>query len=113
MKKLFYELFRDDNNINEKSIIGFISFLFLVMTIIIDIITGAIGADFPIHEFVFNGFLIMTLGSFGIASVDKFVNSGKEAKEDENDYDDISHPKRTRGSRRNKTTCSECGSELG
>jgi hypothetical protein len=31
----------------------------------------------PIHEFVFDGFMVITLGSFGIASVDKFINAKK------------------------------------
>jgi hypothetical protein len=89
MKKFFSDLFRDDNDINEKSIIGFISFLFLVLTIFIDIITGLLGTDFPIHEFVFNGFLIMTLGSFGIASVDKYINKDSKISKNDEHVDDF------------------------
>ena len=82
MKKFFSDLFKDSNDINEKSVIGFGAFLMLVLTIIVDLVTGLMGKDLPIHEFIFDGFLIMTLGSFGIASVDKFINKGKK-KEDE------------------------------
>jgi hypothetical protein len=74
MKKFFYQLFSDNNDINEKAIIGFGSFLMLVFAFLIDIVTGLMGIEFPIHQFIFDGFLIMTLGSFGIATVDKYIN---------------------------------------
>jgi hypothetical protein len=85
MKKFFYKLFKDNNDINEKAIIGFGAFIMLVLTLIVDLITGLMGRELPIEEFIFNGFLIMTLGSFGIASVDKFLN---KRKKDEDDYED-------------------------
>jgi hypothetical protein len=83
VKKFFYNLFSDSNNINEKSIVGFISFTMMVLTLIIDIITGIIGIDMPIEKFIFDGFLILSLGVFGIASVDKFVNKNKSNGNDE------------------------------
>jgi len=73
MKKFINDLFRDENDINEKSVVGFGAFLMLVMTIIVDLVTGLQGLELPINEFVFDGFMIITLGSFGIASVDKFL----------------------------------------
>ena len=30
------------------------------------------------NEFIFNGFLVITLGAFGIASVDKYINRKNE-----------------------------------
>lgn len=42
-----------------------------------DIITGYLGKELIVNEFVFNAFLILTLGCFGISSVDKFVNKRK------------------------------------
>jgi hypothetical protein len=77
MKQLFKNLFDDSNSINEKSVVGFTAFLMMVITLIADIITGIIGKNMPIHEFVFNGFMIIVLGAFGIASVDKFINKRK------------------------------------
>jgi hypothetical protein len=77
MKQFFKNLFDDSNSINEKSVVGFIAFLMMVITLIADIITGIIGKNMPIHEFVFNGFMIIVLGAFGIASVDKFINKRK------------------------------------
>jgi hypothetical protein len=82
MKKFFHNLFDDNNTINEKSVVGFGAFIMMVITLGVDIVTGVLGNEMPIHEFVFDGFLVITLGSFGIASVDKWVNN-KNAKSDE------------------------------
>ncbi len=76
----FKELFSDDNHINEKSIIGFASFLIMTIFAIADIVTGYFGKELVITDFIFNSFLIMTLGSFGIASVDKYINAKKDDK---------------------------------
>ena len=79
------ELFSDDNHINEKSVVGFGAFLMMVLTLTVDIVTGVMGKEMPIHEFVFDGFMVITLGAFGIASVDKFINAkkGNKVEEDE------------------------------
>lgn len=77
MKKFFSQLFNDNNTINEKSVIGFLSFMVMVIFAIADIITGYIGKDLVINEFIFNAFMWMTLGCFGIASIDKWINKDK------------------------------------
>lgn len=82
MKKFLGKLFDDNNTLNEKAVVGFGSFLMMVITLLVDIVTGVMGNEMPIHEFVFDGFLVITLGSFGIASVDKWVNN-KNSKSEE------------------------------
>lgn len=74
----FKDLFNDTNNINEKSVIGFASFTVMVIAITVDIVTGALGKPLVINEYIFNAFLILTLGSFGIASIDKYINRKAE-----------------------------------
>lgn len=71
------ELFKDDNSVNEKSVIGVLSFVMMVITLLIDLYTGVMGYEMPIHEFIFDGFLYITLGSLGIASVDKIWGNKK------------------------------------
>jgi hypothetical protein len=83
MKNLLKNLFKDGNDINEKSIIGFASFFVMVIFAVVDLVTGYLGKPLLINEFIFNSFLIMTLGAFGIASVDKFINSKYENKSSE------------------------------
>ena len=77
MKQWLKSLFDDSNNINEKSVVGFTAFAMMVVTLIADIVTGLVGKEMPIHEFVFDGFMVIVLGAFGIASVDKFINKRK------------------------------------
>ena len=72
--KRFIEIFKDDNHWNEKTIIGFLSFAIMVIVIVADVVTGAFGKDLLINEFTYNSFLIVTLGSFGIAGLEKFAN---------------------------------------
>jgi hypothetical protein len=83
MKKFFKSLFNDDNNINEKAVIGFGAFVMMVIFAIADIITGSMGKELIVQEFIFNSFLIMTLGCFGIASVDKYMNKKFGDKQEE------------------------------
>jgi hypothetical protein len=85
MKNFFLQLFNDNNTINEKSVIGFISFLVLIVFAISDIVTGYYGKDLIINEFIFNAFMIITLGCFGISSIDKFTNSKKQNSEENNE----------------------------
>jgi hypothetical protein len=81
-------MFMDDNDINEKSIVGFGSFVMMVICLGVDIWTGFHGQEMPINEFIFDGFMVITLGSFGIASVDKFITAKHgDGKKEEETYD--------------------------
>lgn len=75
--KWIKELFDDNNTINEKSVVGFMAFVMMTGFAIADIVTGTLGKDLVINEFIFNAFLWLVLGSFGIGSVDKWINKGK------------------------------------
>ena len=79
------ELFKDNNDINEKSVVGFLSFAMMVIALFVDLITGWMGKELLINEYIFNGFLVITLGAFGIASVDKYIN--RKAEHDKNKLD--------------------------
>jgi hypothetical protein len=80
--KWFGSLFRDDNNINEKSVVGFLAFVMMVAFALADIVTGYLGKPLVINDFIFDAFMWLVLGSFGIASIDKFVNKKAGAKEE-------------------------------
>ena len=72
--KFFKQLFDDKNTINEKAVVGFIAFFMLVIALGVDLITGYFGNPLVINEFIFDGFMVIILGCFGIASVDKWMN---------------------------------------
>jgi hypothetical protein len=82
MKNFFKQLFDDNNTINEKSVVGFIAFFMMVLSLLVDLVTGYMGKELLINEFIFDGFLVITLGSFGIASVDKWINNKNKKSED-------------------------------
>jgi hypothetical protein len=69
----FKDIFKDDNDVNEKNVIGFLSFAVMVIFATADIVTGFIGKDLVIQEFIYNSFVIITLGSLGIAGLEKFA----------------------------------------
>jgi ABC-type uncharacterized transport system permease subunit len=76
MNKFIKDLFNDDNSINEKAVIGFMSFIMMIISLVVDLITGFAGKELVINEFIFDGFMVITLGAFGIASIDKWINKG-------------------------------------
>jgi len=67
----FKDLFKDENDINEKSVVGFASFAIMTIFAIADLTTWYLGKDLVINEFIYNSFVWITLGSFGIAEVGK------------------------------------------
>jgi hypothetical protein len=77
MKKFLANLFNDDNSINEKSVVGFMAFVMMTIFAVADIVTGSLGKDLVINDFIFNAFLWLVLGSFGIGSIDKWINKSK------------------------------------
>jgi hypothetical protein len=83
MKNFFKQLFDDNNTINEKAVVGFIAFVMLCISLAVDLITGYFGNPLLINEFIFDGFMVLVLGSFSIASVDKWMN--KKEKNNKNE----------------------------
>lgn len=69
----FKDIFKEDNSYNEKTIIGFLSFSIMVLVMLADVISGFVGKDLVINEFTYNSFVFVTLGSFGIAGLEKFA----------------------------------------
>jgi len=67
----FKDIFKDKNDINEKSVVGFLSFAVMVIFAVVDLATGYLGKDLVINEFIYDSFLYITLGSFGIAEAGK------------------------------------------
>ena len=73
----FLEIFKNDNSYNEKTVIGFLSFAVMVIVMIADVMSGFWGKDLPINEFTYNSFVVVTLGSFGIAGIEKFAKKAE------------------------------------
>ena len=72
------EIFKNNNEWNEKSIIGFVAFTIMCVIMILDLITGYFGKDLVINEFVYDSFVFVVIGCFGISGLEKFAK--KEEK---------------------------------
>ena len=70
-KRKFMDLFLDDNDINEKAIIGFISFGLMVIFGTCDLITAFWGMDLQVSDTIYTSFVVVTLGAFGISEAGK------------------------------------------
>jgi len=67
------EIFKDNNDWNEKSVVGFIAFAIMCVIMIVDLVTGYVGKDLIINEFVYDSFVLVVLGCFGISGIEKFA----------------------------------------
>ena len=77
----FKDIFKDNNDINEKSVVGFASFAIMTIFAIADLTTGYLGKDLVINEFIYDSFLFITLGCFGIAEIGQIF--GKKNNKEE------------------------------
>ena len=76
------EIFKDGNDYNEKSIVGFLAFFVMVIVMLADVITGWTGTDLVINEAIYNSFVMVVLGCFGIAGLEKFVGKNNNGGND-------------------------------
>jgi hypothetical protein len=80
----FKDIFKKSSDYNEKVIIGFLSFMVMVVAIIVDLVTGWLGKPLVLNEYIFDAFTFITLGSFLPDVIEKFAgfrggnNSSKE-----------------------------------
>ena len=66
-------IFKDSNDWNEKTIIGAIAFFVMCVVMVFDLSTGYWGLELTINEFVYDSFVYVVLGCFGIAGIEKFA----------------------------------------
>jgi hypothetical protein len=70
----FLDIFKDNNKYNEKTIVGALSMIVMIVFALVDIITGIVGNHLVINETIYNSFVLVTIGSFGIAGLEKFAS---------------------------------------
>jgi hypothetical protein len=76
----FKDIFKDNNTLNEKNIVGFASFAIMAVFAAADVVTGILGKELVISDTIFNSFVIVTLGSFGIDGATKIFIKNKEVE---------------------------------
>ena len=82
----FKDIFRNSSDYNEKTIIGFMAFAVMTIFALADVGTGILGMKLEVQDFIYHGFELITLGSFGIAGLEKF--SPTETKKVDTQSDD-------------------------
>ena len=70
-KRRVLDIFLDDNDVNEKAIVGFISFAMMVAFGIFELITAMDGTPLEISDTIYTSFVVVTLGCFGISEAGK------------------------------------------
>jgi hypothetical protein len=73
----FWDIFKDNNDFNEKTVIGFLSFAVMTIFAGADIVTGIMGKNLVIQDTIFNSFVIITIGALGIAEAGKIFGDKK------------------------------------
>ena len=68
-----WDIFKNENEWNEKTVVGFIAFIVMVCFALLDLITGYVGKDLVINETIYDSFTWVVIGCFGIAGVEKFA----------------------------------------
>ena len=68
-----WDIFKENNDYNEKSIIGFLAFAVMCVIMLVDVITGYFGKDLVINEFIYDSFVFVVIGCFGISGLEKFA----------------------------------------
>ena len=77
----FSEIFKDDNAWNEKSVIGFIAFAVMVLVMLVDLVCNFFAVEFTVEPIVYNSFLYLVLGCFGISGAERIFAKSKKDEE--------------------------------
>jgi hypothetical protein len=83
MRKFFRELISKNNNIDEQAYVGVVSFYMMIVVLLVDVVTGVMAKELIIKEWIFEGFLGLTVGAFFINSAKSIMHSRKAKKQDE------------------------------
>lgn len=72
-----FNIFRDSNDINEKNVVGFFSFVLMVIISIVDIVCSVKGIEFDYDKHIFDSLFYISVVSFGISELGKVIKLNK------------------------------------
>ena len=75
MKNFLLKMFADKSDINSKAVVGFMSFVAMLVYGMTDVVTGAMGKEFVVEPLVFNGLMYTTFGCLGIAGLEAIMGN--------------------------------------
>jgi hypothetical protein len=83
MKQFLIKMFSDKSDINPKTVVGFISFVTMIIYGLTDVITGALHKEFVIEPIVFNGLMYTTFGCLSISGAEAIFGNKNLTKNTE------------------------------
>lgn len=75
MKQFLVKMFADKSDINSKAVVGFMSFVAMLVYGMTDVVTGAMGKEFVVEPLVFNGLMYTTFGCLGISGLEQIMGN--------------------------------------
>jgi len=82
MKQFLMRMFSDKSDVNAKVVVGFVSFITMIIYGLTDVVTGAIGKQFLVEPIVFNGLMYTTFGCLGIAGAEAIFGNKNLPKDE-------------------------------
>jgi hypothetical protein len=61
----------------------------MVFVLLVDVVTGMLSKELIIKEFIFDGFMILTLGAFGITTAGRIMSLKKKAENKEETSEEV------------------------
>jgi hypothetical protein len=81
MKQFLMRMFSDKSDVNSKAVVGFMSFVAMLIYGMTDVVTGAMHKEFIVEPIVFNGLMYTTFGCLGIAGAEAIFGNKNLAKD--------------------------------
>ena len=78
----FKNIFKDSNDLNEQSIAAFIALTLVIIITICDVVTGLLGRELIVKEFIFVSLLTFTAAALGIAGYKTLNKNGEDKQTD-------------------------------
>jgi len=78
----FKDIFKDSNELNEQSIAAFIAIALIIVITLADVVTGILGRELVVKEFIFISLLTFAATALGIAGY-KTLNNKNDGEADE------------------------------
>lgn len=75
----FKDIFKDSNELNEQSIAAFIAIALIIVITLADVVTGILGRELVVKEFIFISLLTFAATALGIAGY-KTLNNKKDGE---------------------------------
>jgi hypothetical protein len=82
MKQFLMRMFSDKSDVNSKAVVGFMSFMAMLVYGMTDIVTGALHKEFIVEPIVFNGLMYTTFGCLGIAGAEAIFGNKNITKDE-------------------------------